>query len=139
MNETAKTEALEEGERETDHAAIAAHLLTLWSEDSREYLTAANAHATLAMHAIQQQAVAAIQPLVAVAVQPPAPDGASEPCQWCGRAIARSGGDWYAVKGVERGYDPNVCDANDEDGKHEPADKPALPSSAPVSSPVASS
>lgn len=47
-------------------------------------------------------------------------------CDWCGRAISqakfqRSGLRWFAVKGVERGYDPLFCDANPEDGKHEPA------------------
>lgn len=42
-------------------------------------------------------------------------------CDWCGRAIYRSPDDvtWLAVKGVERGYDPNLCDAN-PDGFHEP-------------------
>lgn len=47
-------------------------------------------------------------------------------CDWCGRAIflaklQRSGVRWLAVKGVERGYDPLTCDANTEDGIHEPA------------------
>lgn len=45
-------------------------------------------------------------------------------CDWCGRAIARTiYGRWYAVKGVERGYDPMACEASD-DGQHGPPDIP---------------
>jgi hypothetical protein len=42
-------------------------------------------------------------------------------CDWCGRAVFRDGTGWLAVKGVERGYDPAICEANSEDGTHEPA------------------
>jgi hypothetical protein len=43
-------------------------------------------------------------------------------CEWCGRAIYSPLGsrDWLAVKGVERSYNPALCDASD-DGKHAPA------------------
>lgn len=43
-------------------------------------------------------------------------------CEWCGRAIRQQDGRWLAVKGVERGYDPVACEANTEDGLHEPAE-----------------
>lgn len=61
----------------------------------------------------------------------------SEPyCDWCGRAIyqaklRRSVLRWFAVKGVERGYDPLACDANPEDGQHEPAGQLVTGGSAP--------
>lgn len=59
---------------------------------------------------------------------------ASEHCESCGRAIYRDGDTWLAVKGVERGYDPRLCDAID-DGKHNPPennDYPTPPPSARV-------
>ena len=49
------------------------------------------------------------------------PDASAVACEWCGRAIYRAGHVWLAVKGVERGYNPLYCDANDDDGRHEPA------------------
>lgn len=45
----------------------------------------------------------------------------TEPCHWCGRAIRQEFGVWLAVKGAERDYDPNHCDANTDDGRHEPS------------------
>jgi hypothetical protein len=53
---------------------------------------------------------------------PPENAEAVVPCGWCGRAI-KAGAifDWYAVKGVERGYPPDQCDASDN-GKHHPPD-----------------
>lgn len=52
-------------------------------------------------------------------------------CDWCGRAIYQakfqySGLRWFAVKGVERGYDPLVCEANTDNGQHEPATPSAM-------------
>lgn len=47
---------------------------------------------------------------------------ASIACSWCGRSIYREGGRWLATKGSERGYDALLCDANDEDGRHESDD-----------------
>lgn len=43
-------------------------------------------------------------------------------CGWCGRAIYLQlpEGRWEAVKGRERGYDPIACEANTDDGRHEP-------------------
>lgn len=41
-------------------------------------------------------------------------------CEWCGRAIRQADGDWIAVKGEERGYDPVYCAAADDTGRHEP-------------------
>ncbi len=40
-------------------------------------------------------------------------------CTFCGRAIHSSEGSWSAVKGVERGYPAEACEAS-EDGTHAP-------------------
>lgn len=48
----------------------------------------------------------------------------AQPCEWCGRAIYRGEKCWLSVKGVERGYDPVLCDESD-DGFHSVATKSA--------------
>lgn len=43
-------------------------------------------------------------------------------CMWCGRAVYQNAdGDWLAVKGEERGYDPLICDSPEND-RHEVED-----------------
>lgn len=61
-----------------DHAVVAADLLRLWDEDREdmtemarwEYLTAAQAHATLAAQGSQQQGVAVMAELLAAMTKP---------------------------------------------------------------------
>lgn len=42
-------------------------------------------------------------------------------CEWCGRAIRQVDGAWLAVKGAERGYEPDDCDANPHYTWHSPS------------------